>query len=791
MSLTESIDFDWRFARGDDPERASPGYDDGSWALVDLPHDWSIEGPFSERNPAGGSCAWAPTGVAWYRRRVRAPEAVGALLSRLEFDGIYHNASIYLDGELVGRHDNGFTGFFVELGSALAGGRAGLVAIRVDNSDAPNCRWYTGSGIYRRARISSYPDLHLEPWGISARTDSLSRRRAAVCIAATVRNEGDRGRSFVLDARISAPGGAESCRITRSARVEAGSACEVELAARIVSPRLWSIEDPSLYSVEARIVEGGRELDSQGAEFGLRSAEFRPGRGFFLNGRETKLKGVCLHGDGGSVGAAVPLSVWKRRLELLKEIGCNAIRCAHNPPDPQFLDLCDRYGFLVIDEAFDKWEGASFSRPDQWFMRQPGFAENWEADLEATIKRDRNHPSIVLWSVGNETGQPGSADVDPWLERLAARARKLDPTRAVTAAIVNSEAPEVEEKARRVMGTAALIDVLSVNYQEQLYPRYHAADPGKVIIASESFLHWRGIESSVHAFGFRNPWYDVVDNRYVAGQFLWPGIDYLGESGYWPLKGWDVGLIDTMGELKPTGQFHRSAWSGKPMAAIAVRDHGLGRGEAASSWAGYSLSAHWTWPELERKKIWPEVGGRLVEVEVQTNCETVELFLAELSYGEKAAADFVNSAVLFIVPYRPGRLRAIGRNGGIEAARDELETAGPAASLKVRADRGAIAADGYDAAHVLVELVDGRGLCVPRADRPVRFELDGPGRILGIDNGVLESDEDYAGPERRTAGGRCLAIVGRARESGLMKLRAKASLDDGTRIEGIVEIEAR
>jgi beta-galactosidase len=791
MRTIESIDFDWRFMIGDDPSWASPSFDDSAWTLVDLPHDWSIQGPFSKDNPAGGSNAWAPTGVAWYRRPVSVPGAAAGLLSRLEFDGIYHNATIYLDGEVIGRHVYGFTSFTVDLGPRLAAKRAGLVAVRVDNSDVPNCRWYTGSGINRRARIVSYSALHFEPWGLTVRTTKLSRRRAYLSISAEIRNESPVNRSFVLDAKIIGPGGDEVDRITHKAQIPAEKGGETTMEARIVSPRLWSTDDPRLYSVEARILEDGCEVDRLDASFGLRTAEFRPGRGFFLNGRATKLKGVCLHEDAGCVGTAVPPAVWKRRLGVLKEIGCNAVRCAHNPPDPQFLDLCDRLGFLVIDELFDKWEGASYPQPDQWFMRQAGFKDFWEAELEAAIKRDRNHPSIILWSVGNETGQPGSEEVDNWLGELTDRARRLDPTRSVTAAIVGSDAAEIDEKARRVMKTAAKIDVLSVNYQEALFAHYHAADPKKIIIASEAFLHWRGIGSLVHAFWPRNPWFDVVENRFVAGQFLWPGIDYLGESWYWPLKGWYTGLLDTTGRLKPTGQFHRSVWSKRPMVAIAIRDHGLGKGEDALSWGGYSLSAHWNWPEWERKKIWPEVGGRLVEVEVQTNCETVELILNGRSYGEKKASEFVNAAVLFLVPYQPGRLVAVGRNGGVEAAHDAVETAGPPAALRISTDRDAIAADGYDVAHITVELIDDRGLRVPRQDRVLSFKLEGPGRILGLDNGSLASEEEYVGSERATAEGRCLAIVGRCRTAGTMQLCVAARLDDGSAVQGTISIAAR
>lgn len=801
MSLIEQFDFDWRFTLGDcepssTPSFASSDFDDSSWRLLDLPHDWSIEGPFSREAPAGGSGAWAPTGVAWYRRRFLVPAERSGSLARLEFDGAYRRARVYVNGEFVGGHNHGFSSFAFELGDRLASGSENLVAVRVDNSDAPNCRWYSGSGIYRKVRLVYHEALMISRYGLSVATPRVSARSSLIC--AELRAEDGRGDRSPFEAELSllSPEGEVLGRERR--RLEAdprGDAlCAFEF--RVARPSLWSPDSPELYGLEARLLDAGRVVDETRERFGIRLPEFRPGRGFFLNGRETKLKGVCLHGDGGCVGAAVPEAVWRRRLAALKELGCNAIRTSHNPPDPAFLELCDKLGFIVIGEIFDKWE-AAFSRPEDWWMRQADFVSVWREALESSIARDRNHPCIVLWSIGNETGQCGTDEVEPWLGTLCDASRALDPTRPVTAAFVSSNAPSPEEKAKRIMASAEKVDVLCVNYQEPLYPRYHEIDPRKVIISSESFVHWRGIEASVHAFGLRNPWYDVLDHPYVAGQFLWPGIDYLGESPRWPLRGWDVGIIDTTGRLKASGQFHRSAWSAEPMVAIAVRDHGLGKGEPALSWGGYSLSAHWNWPEFASEARWPELAGRLVEVEAQTNCETVELFLNGQSYGEKAATDFVNSAVIFVLPYQSGLLRAVGRRGGREQAFCELRTAGPAAALRLSAERSEIAADGYDVACVEIELVDARGILVPREDLPIQVKLSGPGRLLGLDNGDLCDTGGYVGGERKSSGGRCLAIVGRARLPGAIELTASATtvasaaLDSGTRIEARTTIEAK
>lgn len=776
-----SLDFGWRFSLGDSEGAERKAFDDSAWSRVDLPRDWSIEGPFRADNPAGGSGAWAPGGIGWYRKRFAFPAETGGKHARLEFDGVYHRASVYLDGVLLGRHGYGYSSFAFELGEAPGPDGEHLLAVRVDNGDQPNCRWYSGSGIYRCVRLVLFHPLHVEHWGTFVTTPRVSAAAAVVAAVIEVRNGLGEAADFSVENEIVAPDGTRVHGAPRAARAEAGEVVTCRSAMKVRRPALWSPEQPSLCTLVTRLRYDGGLVDEYETRFGIRRAEFRPGRGFVLNGAARKLKGVCLHHDAGAVGAAVPVAVWARRLELLKAAGCNAIRCSHNPPDPAFLDLCDASGFLVVDEAFDKWEGA-FSKPEEWWMRQTGFSATWEADLVSMLRRDRNHPSIVLWSVGNETGQPGTDQVDPWLERLVDRTRALDPTRPVSAAFVSSSEKEVAKKVDRIMRSAAHVDVLCVNYQEPLFPRFHARDPRTVIVASEAFLHWRATETNVHAFGLRNPWQDVVELPYVAGQFLWTGFDYLGESSSFPCRGWSSGLFDTTGRPKPGGRFHRAAWSYEPMVSLAVRTHGLGTGEPAWSWGGYELAAHWNWPEFDR---------RLVEVEAQTNCETVELFVNGVSYGEKRSAEFANRAVIFLVPYAPGTLRAVGRNGGREAAVDALETTGEPAALAARADRTEIRADGRDVAFVGLELVDGAGRRVPRRDAVLDVKVTGPGRLLGLDNGDLESTESYTDGRRSTAGGFCLALVQGRREPGAIGVEAVADADSGQVLRTTLTIVSR
>jgi beta-galactosidase len=776
-----SMDFGWRFSLGDEEKAAESDFDDSLWRSVDLPHDWGIEGPFDPKNPSGGSGAWAPGGIGWYRKKFFVPADKAEKGARLEFDGVYHQASVYLNGNLLGRHDYGYSSFAYGLGTELKRWAWNLLAVRVDNEAMPNCRWYSGSGIYRSVRLVFFHSLHVDLWGTSVVCSIRGKASARVSATVRVRNDLANDATFIVENSILSGKGKPLAVGSKPFAAGKGGSADCEIAMDLPEPRLWSPDDPALYILRTRIIADNQTVDEYETRFGVRKAEFRAGKGFFLNGKEMKLRGVCLHHDGGAVGAAVPMRIWERRLTRLKEIGCNAIRCSHNPPDPKFLDLCDAMGFLVIDEAFDKWEGG-FSTPEEWWMRQTNFVPNWEKDLVSMLARDRNHPSIILWSVGNETGQPGTDQVDPWLAKLAAFARSFEPTRPVTTAFVSSSEKEPRAKADRIMRSAALVDVLCVNYQEPLYPLYRERDPDKVIVGSEAFPHWRAVETNVHAFGIKNPWFDVTEYRYVAGQFVWAGIDYLGESSSWPNKGWPSGLLDTAGRLKPFGQFHRSVWSSEPMVSLAVRTHGLGKGEPAWSWAGYEIAAHWNWPEL---------ANRLLEVEAQTNCDTVELFLNGISYGEKRSADFVNSAVLFLVPYIPGKLRAVGRNSGKEEADFELETAGEPRSLTMRSDRKEICADGRDLAHVAIELVDAEGRRVPRHEATLAVKVTGPGRLLGLDSGDLASGEGYKDGRRTTSGGYCLALVQGTREEGEIEVEAAAEGDSGKSMRTALKIPAR
>jgi len=490
----------------------------------------------------------------------------------------------------------------------------------------------------------------------------------------------------------------------------------------------------------------------------VRTARFDPQQGFFLNGKNMKLKGVCLHDDAGCLGTAVPERAWERRLELLREMGCNAIRMSHNPPAPEVLDLCDRMGFLVIDEAFDKWKSGYYSAHyDAW----------WQRDLDAMIQRDRNHPSIILWSVGNEVREQGSTEGTQRLKELVARVHETEPTRPVTYAAH----PGREPMCINNNGFADAMDVVCYNYQEPWYELDKQLDPQRIVVGSECYPFWHG-RSDYHTdrklhnfycdFAPVNPWYDVVQHDYVTGEFIWIGIDYLGESIGWPSKGWPNGLFDTCGFAKPRAGFHRSVWNTDPFVQIAVLDDSFDIDHGAAAWS---------WPKMARN--WNRTTRDVIaRVQTVTNADSVELLLNGESLGTRKTADYPNATLLWYVPYRSGHLKAIAKNDGREVTTDELYTAGVPARILLKGDRSLIAADGQDIAHLEVALVDAKGVLVPNDDRKIRFDVTGSGKLAGTDNGDLRSTEPYQGNERTTRWGRCLAVVRAYRQAGEIRLTA-------------------
>jgi beta-galactosidase len=758
------LDFDlgWRFRIGESPAAMQAKFDDSAWRAVDLPHDWSIEGPF--RADYGSGNGYAPGGIAWYRRHFQLPAAARGRLVSLELDGVYDNAEVWLNGFFLARRPNGFVSFACDLTPYLKfGDQDNVIAVRVDHSRLADSRWYTGSGIYRQVRLCLTGPLHLGRWGTSVTTPSVRAEAATVRIETQVADDAAQGGAFTLQSEIEDPDGRIVATAASTGLIGPGESRLVRQELALPRPRRWSPDSPALYRLHSRLRSDSAPADETATAFGVRNLEFDPNRGFLLNGAPTKLKGVCVHQDGGSVGVAVPVEIWERRLATLKALGVNAIRTSHNPPAPEFLDLCDRLGFLVMDEAFDEFTPGKNKWVAGWNQGVPGrfgyseFFADWSVrDIQAMVRRDRNHPSIVLWSIGNEIdypndpftdpslgsayrpGNPSGADLVKWGRPLVAAVKQLDSTRPVTAALASVAMSNA-------VGFAQLLDVDGYNYQEGRYAADHRQFPARVIYGSEN----------KHDFA---AWLAVRDNPGIGGQFLWTGIDYLGEATAWPTRASPDGLLDLCGFVKPLGRFRQSLWSSEPMVYLCAAPQQDGAAAPAPA-----AAESWNWP-----------GHATLTVSCYTNCAEVVLTLNGQPLGTKAAAEAVGGVLSWTVPYAPGVLRAVGRKDGMPVCAFALQTAGPASRIVLKADRTQLPADGKAVCQVEFEAVDASGVRVPDADQELSFSLSGPGQILGLGNADLTNSEPVRGPRHRLYEGRGLAIIQSTPAAGSLELRASA-----------------
>jgi len=769
------MDYGWRFTTGDPAGAEAAAFDDARWRTLDLPHDWSIEGPYDSAAATTGRGGYLPTGIGWYRRTFTVPQAWRGRRVTIEFDGVYENSDVWINGRHLGRRPFGYISFHYDLTAALREGR-NVVAVRVDNSHQPNSRWYSGSGIYRHVWLTVTEALHVGPWGTFVTTPAVDSAGADVAVRTRITNDGStdgraRVRLVVLD-----PEGREVARAEEPLALTAEGETELQQRLRVNRPSLWSLETPVLYTLRTTVLdERGRVTDQTDTPFGIRHIAWEADRGFLLNGTRVKLLGVNLHHDGGPVGAAVPEAVWERRLHLLKRMGVNAIRTAHNPPAPEFLDLTDRMGFLVMNEAFDEWTHGKV----EWGYHRY-FAEWAERDLTDFMRRDRNHPSVVLWSLGNEIGEqhaPGGHDI---LDALVEVAHGTDPTRPVT---TGNDHIYADDGATTV-AFMELLDIVGYNYVDRWHERrelYAAQDrhahPDWKFIGTESGSVWgtRGEYSlgpdstrvrPSWTFGMINAaqlWKFVALNDWFAGDFMWTGIDYLGESR-WPRVASTSGAIDMVGFPDDGFHFYRSRWTSEPMI---------------------HLFPHWNWPGRE---------GQTIPVLAYTNCDAVDLYLNDRFIGEKRLEFprqgttgswngyarpqvFPTTADLHLswdVPYEPGVLRAEGKRAGEVVVTTEVRTAGRPAALRLRVDRAEIRSGIRDVAHVEVEVVDANGVVVPMADDLVRFTVEGPARLLAVGNGDPADHSAYQAGERRAFHGLLLAMVQSTDRTGKVRVTARA-----------------
>jgi beta-galactosidase len=767
-SPRENIPFDtgWRFRLGDEPAAKQPNFDDTSWRTLDVPHDWSIEGPVNPPPNGENNGGYFSHGIGWYRKSFTLPISSGKKVV-VEFDGVYMNSEVWINGQFLGRRPYGFIGFRYDLTEFLkADGSPNVLAVRVDDSLEPSLRWYAGSGIYRHVRLitTGYTHFRLDG-GVTITTPEITPEQAIVeanyTIDAHFFTEEERqawlkdvwkarpaSRELVLCSAVLAPDGTVVASTESKLTLEnMHPGHRATQRVTVPKPRLWSGSTPELYRLRSTVAHDGRTLDETTTTFGIRHLEFDPDRGLSVNGKPTKLKGVCVHQDAGSFGNAVPMAVWAWRLARLKEMGCNAIRPSHHPFAPEFYDLCDQLGFYVFDEAFDEW---TRDWPYNYTENTRGKAQygyhlyfdQWhETDLRAMLGRDRNHPSIVLYSIGNEIPNQLDHDGAKIARELVALCHEEDPTRPATSACDQSHVSSRN-------GFMDALDIAGYNYIDRIYgDRTYAPErerfPHRLCLGTET-------SNQVHN------WLGVRDNDYVIGEFLWSGYDYLGESQKYPRRGSSSGLLDLAGGKK-TEFYQRAAyWRDDPVVQLCV----LTEEKPEREWRPAPALIKWNWP-----------AGAQVTVRAATNCDEVELFLNDRSLGRHAVSPNLYASD-WTVPYAPGVLSAVGYRAGRQVAAQALRTAGVPARLQITPLQSPISSD---LAFYEITVVDDASLTVPDATSPVTVHVEGAGRLIGLDTGDLDYGGLFKVDTRAAYQGRLLATVQRTAPAGEIRLTAATS----------------
>jgi len=739
------FDSHWKFLKGDAKDAEQAGFDDAQWRTLDVPHDWSIEGPYDRNNPSGRGGGYLPTGIGWYRKTFTLEEADAKKPAFIEFDGVMANSEVFINGFSVGKRPSGYISFQYELTGHLnyGKGKTNVLAVKVDNSIQPSSRWYTGSGIYRHVRLVTTGTTHVLYNGSYITSSDITDAKATVHIQTTLVNTGmAKQQSVIVQTNIIAPDGKTVATVETPQKIT-GSNAIVEQQAAVASPALWSLETPQLYKAITKVMVDKKVVDEVTSSFGIRNAVFEAATGFWLNGKNLKIKGVCLHNDCGAVGSAVPRTVWERRFRLLKELGVNAIRTSHAEETPEFLELCDQMGLLVMDETFDTWEARKSSADKGYNLN---FNNWWERDTRDQVMRDRNHPSIVIYSVGNEIH-------DNLNDSSGFRKYKMqqdlvhatDPTRPVTMALFRPALSHVYEN-----GLADMMDVVGQNYRENELIAAHEANPKRKVIGTEN----------THVL---SQWLALRDKPYMSGQFLWTGFDYLGEAD-WPKIADGQGLYDKTGTPKNVAFQRQSWWTDKPMVYIMRREGNAGTGDWINDWTPTDID---TYDEAR--------------IQVFSNCDEVELFLNDKSQGNKPRTEDNASPRTWSFPFEKGTLKAIARNNGRIVAEQVLKTAGKPAKIVLSVDRASIRNNWDDVAYATVTITDEEGNPCLTADNKISFSTTGAGVVTAVDNGDLSSTEPYMAKERWAYKGKCIALVKANANSGKITITATADgLKEGT-----------
>ena len=783
----------WRFALHNDDKAHETTFDDHAWRVLDLPHDWAIEGDFYALNPSGANGGALPGGIGWYRKHLNLNDNDVSSRYVLHFDGAYMNTSVYVNGQLVGVRPYGFISFSYDITPYLKKQGDNVVAVKVDNSKQPNSRWYTGCGIYRHVYLMKSSDIRIEEWGVQALTE-VKKGKGKVSLNTKIENPSGRSRRVIVHQTLWNKAHQMVSKASKVCQVEANGATISQLL-NVNKPQLWSLESPNLYTVTTEIEENGRILDRDTISIGLRNIAFDVKKGFFLNGKNIKINGVCLHGDLGCLGTAINEDALYRQLLMMKDMGVNAIRCSHNPPAPELLNLCDSMGLLVMDEAFDSWMQGKTTYDYSIYFK------TWaERDLRDMVLRDRNHPSIILWSIGNEVleqwNKTKSAtvaleDVNILLNNsrdktllsttdtlnasakltqfLASIVRRYDPTRLISAGC-NEVSPN-----NNLFKSGAL-DVIGFNYHQKKVADVPQNFPGKPFIMTEtvSALHTRGYYRMpsdslyrwpTHKRPFTEPsfmcssydnscaywgstheqtWDIVKHTPYCSGQFIWTGFDYIGEPTpfNFPARSSYFGIVDLAGFPKDVYYLYQSEWTNKPVLHVFP---------------------HWNWIEGQAIDLWC----------YYNQADEVELFINGKSQGVRKKSNEHEYHVAWHVTYEPGEVRVVARKNGKQVNEKTIRTAGAPHHIRLTPNRNVLKANGRSLSFVTVEVVDKEGNLCPWADQNIQFSLTGEGKIAGVDNGSPFSLERFQANSRHAFFGKCMVVVQAGKAPSVIKLTAK------------------
>jgi beta-galactosidase len=779
---------DWRFHRGDAEGAEAEAFNDAAWRVLDVPHDWSIEdlpvsenegqgtiwnpgtnplktGPFDEYASEGQiATGWTVGGVGWYRKAFEMPEVPQAGKVELRFEGVYMNCEVWINGYPLGNHPYGYTPFAFDLTPHMKSGR-NLVAVKVNNTGR-NSRWYSGSGIFRKVWLSVTGDLRIPESGVCVTTPQVTKDAATVNVDVTVESSAAASRKVNVRVRLLDTAGATAAETQAPVTVGAGGHATSTCTLTVENPKLWSPAEPNLYRAQVVIESEGKIVHATALKVGIRKIEVDAAAGLRINGEPLKLQGGCVHHDNGILGSACIPRAEERRVETLKANGYNAIRTSHNPPSRDFLDACDRLGMVVIDEAFDCWESGN-KNPQDYHLY---FKDWWQRDLAAMILRDRNHPSVVFWSIGNEINERAEPQGVEIGKALQAAAHKLDPTRPVTAAICNAW-DHSGKKWEDMQSAFTYLDVGGYNYQWQEYQNDHVKYAERVMMGTESFPNE----------AYQN-WAAVEKNGYVIGDFVWTAIDYLGESGIGHARidmgsGVDVfsppypwfnsycGDIDLIGNKKPQSYFRDVVWHRSKVEMAVQRPVPDRYTEHISRWGWSDELRSWTWPGFEEKTM---------KVRVYTRGDKVTLLLNGKEVGSKALTEKDALVAEFTLPHSPGELKAVAYQGTSEIGTITFTTVGKAHKLKLTPDRSRLKASRDDLSYVMVQVVDRNGQPVPDAVVPVSFSVTGAAEIAAVGNANPKDVASFRKPRRDTFHGECVVVLRPQGKPGSIKVKAEA-----------------